>query len=144
MRLRLRSALAPAIALALAAGCNKEGPPGAGLTNGPPPDAPDKPASRIDLPGATDLGPDRELETAVSERGDGGGRNDAGTGGRGGGNAGAESAKPTPGAGEKSPPRADVPGSAQPPKIEASSPGGAQGGTKPADKIEAGTPRSPQ
>ena len=49
---RLRAAMAPAVWLALAAGCGNEGPPGAGLTNGPPPGAGEKPAMRTDLPDA--------------------------------------------------------------------------------------------
>ena len=82
--------LVAAVALVLLAGCqNETGRPGSGLTNGPPPTVSnEKQSSRTDLP------------TAVPSEGDGSGsgvgsaavigdRNtQAGTGGRGGGDAG--------------------------------------------------------
>src|SRR5262245_12945461 len=72
----------PAALLALAAGCG-EGPPGAGLTNGPPPVGNEKAADRTDLPSAVIPKGDETLGRTGDQA------TDAGIGGRGGGNAGA-------------------------------------------------------
>jgi len=131
MNARIRYLLATVAALGLVAGCGSEGPPGAGLTNGPPPGGGSKAAMRSDLPNAvpTDQG------EALGRTGDA--SNDAGTGGRGGGNAGADPDQPDLKA-------ADDSIRAAPPTIDSSGANSAAGGTKPAEKIEAGTPRSPQ
>jgi hypothetical protein len=128
---RIPDRLGPAALVLLAFGCGNEGPPGAGLTNGPPPTAESKPAMRTDLPDAVVP----RTGEALGKIGDN--SNDAGTGGRGSGSDGGYPEQPKPG-GSPDSVRAD------PPRIEAGSPSTAAGGTKPADKINTGTPRSPQ
>ena len=114
----LKHLLPSAALLALVAGCG-EGPPGAGLTNGPPPAGNEKAGDRTDLPSAVipnegeTLGKTGDQET------------NAGVGGRGGGNAGAR---------PEFPKDADATGKA---------PADAQG-TKPADKPDAGDTKAPQ
>ena len=129
----IAATLRRAAGLILAAGligCGNGGPPGAGLTNGPPPADDAKAAGRSDLP--TAAVPDQG--EALGKAGD----NDtnAGTGGR----------SPSQGAGDPVLPKAgsaDDSVRANPPKIESSSPSSAAGGTKPAGNINTGTPRSP-
>lgn len=124
--LDIRSLWAPAALLALATGCETN-PPGAGLTNGPAPRvAPEKPALRTDLP--TDAAPAQAGPETVGRLGDA--TNDAGTGARGGG----ESDQPKLDQGTDNTVRATPP---------ADSDGSAAGATRPSDRIETGTPRSP-
>src|SRR5689334_9920671 len=87
---RIRRLLAPAVLLALVDGCGNEGPPGAGLTNGPPPAGSEKPAVRTDLP--TPPPPDRG--EIVGEFGDD--QTTSGPGGRGGGREGGYPDQPKP------------------------------------------------
>jgi hypothetical protein len=116
----------PALAVLALAGCNN-GPPGAGITNGPPATAESKPALRTDIPapatspapGVADTIPGQPPEN---------------------GRGGAESADPTPGAGRKSGSDATR---ATPPAITAPAGGGAEGATRAPDTIQTGTPRSP-
>ncbi|MBX6314695.1 MAG: hypothetical protein IRY99_17540 [Isosphaeraceae bacterium] len=128
-----RAAAVPALLLALllAVGCRETGPPGAGLTNAPRPEAAeDKPALRTDLP--PEATPDRG-ET-VGQLGDN--QTNAGIAGRGGGREGGYPEQPKPD-------QANDAVRATPPAIEAGTPGSAAGGTKPANNINTGTPRSP-
>lgn len=75
---RFCQAAVPAVLLVLVAGCG-QGPPGAGLTNDPPPRIGEKSATRTDLP--TSAQPDPGFD--VGQVGDN--YTNAGTGGRGGG-----------------------------------------------------------
>lgn len=111
-------------------GCGNGGPPGAGLTNGPPPADDSKAGGRSDLP--TAAVPDQG--EALGKTGDN--ANNAGTGGRGAGQGGGYPEQPKLGA-------ADDSVRANPTKIESTSPSSAAGGTKPAGNINTGTPRSP-
>ena len=137
---RLGILAGPALLAALAIGCG-DGPPGAGITNGPEPSyAPEKPAVRDDLPP-----PDRpDADTAAGQPS--AGPEVAGTGGArpagsqpGGAGAPAKAPESPAGAGG-----ADAKVRATPPRREASSGGDAAGATRPADNIQDGSPRSPQ
>jgi hypothetical protein len=129
---RLRAALAPAalLLLALAVGCGNEGPPGAGLTNGPPPGAGEKPAMRTDLPDAVPA----DRGELLGRTGDS--QTNAGTAGR--SPDGDNPDQPKPG-------KADDRVRARSPKVESSGPSSAAGGNKPAEPQEdAGSPRPPK
>jgi len=126
MTTRTRYLWASAAFLALATGCETN-PPGAGLTNGPAPRvAPEKPALRSDLP--TDANPAPAGREAVGRLGDD--TNNAGTGGRGRGNT--DQPKLDQGT--------DDTVRATPPAVTDDS---AAGATRPPDRIETGSPRSP-
>jgi len=126
-----RDLLAAALATVLASSCSNS-PPGAGFTNREKGTftADEKPAIRDDLhmPSDVDSGDAKLADSAALNPASSG--NNAGTGGRNSGQA-----EP---AGSSSKP------SATPPKIESSGEAGAQGGTKPSNPINTGTPRSPQ
>ena len=129
-----RLLLVPALGIALAAGCDTARP-GLGITNGPTPEAnSEKPALRTDLPGASAPGPD-EATAAAS-----GGMYDGGTGAQG---TGARDLAKPPGGQPAEP--GELPGTVRgtPPTVESPSAAGAQGGTKPPENINDGTPRSP-
>lgn len=155
------------LAASLATGCNN-GPPGGGLTNGPPPDlTAQKPAMRTDMPEAnrTNTGEMKGAAGTAGSESAGTASNpidgtasspgssastgsNAGTGGKGSGAGGNEPAKdPAPRSGDdrKDTPVATGSASAQPPSDKVgTAPGGAAGATKPAGDIKVGTPKSPQ
>ena len=126
-----RDLLAAALATVLASSCSNS-PPGAGFINREKGTftADEKPAIRDDLhmPSDVDSGDAKFADRAALNP-----TLPADNAGTGGGNSG--QAKP---AGSSSNP------SATPPKTESSGEAGAQGGTKPSNPINTGTPRSPQ
>jgi len=143
MTITLRDLLGAALAAVLASSCSTS-PPGAGFTNGDKATftAEEKPAIRDDLhmPDSVEPGDARLAESAASSPAASG--NDAGTGGRNGGQAGEPAAGAT---GEDSAPsRSNPRPSATPPRIESSGESGAQGGSRPPGEIKEGNPRSPQ
>ena len=123
------------------AGCSNS-PPGGGFTNGPPLGGdPSSPAVRSDLP-VPDATPRSEMAGAG---GAGDNSTSAGTGGKGGGQAGNPPAKnlsPTGGEAATTSPTGELK-----PAVagrDGKAPESAAGGTKPAGTIQTGTPRSPQ
>lgn len=132
--MRTRKPASSLIAAALAlAGCDRTGGSNAGLTNGPPPEAGEKSAQRSDLPPSASA----DRAEPVGTLGDT--RHNAGTGGQGGGNAGGQGANP----GNNPSANPDTV-RANPPIRSGGDPHTAAGGTKPAEPIQQGTPRSPQ
>jgi len=117
----LRSFLLAMLAAVLSTSCSTS-PPGAGFTNGEnPPIAEEKQSVRDDLPMPTTPDPgDARL-------------------------AGPAADSPQVTATEKAAaPEVPKDPTGIPPRIESSSPAGAQGGTRPPENINVGTPRSPQ
>lgn len=134
MASRVLAASIPAAFLLLAAGtgCGSGNGNNAGLTNGPPPAAGEKAAGRNDLPGAVSASPGAPVGT-LGDTATG-----SGTGGRGGGDQ----------SGQTNQPRTDATADADtvranPPVLSGGAPNSAGGGTKPAEPIQTGTPRSP-
>lgn len=128
---------ASVLLLTAAAGC-ENGRPGAGFTNPGPgsTSARDKASSRTDLP-VPDLNADHKepiAETGASSPSATG--TNAGAGGPGGGQRGAN------GDARQVSPEATSSAPASPPRKDNA--GSAAGDTKPADKINTGTPRGPQ
>ena len=101
-----------------------------------------KPATRTDFQVPEQTGGDAALADSAASSPSGTG-NDAGTGGRNAGQKGNPKGSIGPDASPPPAVTADNP-SDTPPKLEASTPAGAQGETKPAGNINTGTPRSPQ
>jgi hypothetical protein len=135
--------LGAALVAAFAAGCDTSRPGGGVLNNDPAAlQSEDKPATRTDFQLPTETGGDASLADSAASSPSGTG-NDAGTGGM---NAG-QKGNPKGSIEAEAPPSpsetADNPRDT-PPTIEAPTPGGAQGETKPAGNINTGTPRSPQ
>lgn len=126
---RMARDLALVASLGLSIGCADTGPPGAGLTSGPPPSGSnEKPGSRTDLPTSVDPGPTEPLGP-IGDR-----TTSGGTGARGGGDVRSRPEQP---AGGNDSTRAT------PPTIEAGSPNSAAGATKPAEAQETATPEVP-
>jgi len=143
-----RDLVGAALAAVMGSSCSTS-PPGAGFTSGDKATftADEKPAVRDDLhmPTNPDSGDAPLADSAASSPEASG--NNAGSGGRNAGQAGNPSTpKANADATEGKRPSSDSPSNATatPPKLESSGAAGAQGGTKPPDKINAGTPRSPQ
>lgn len=126
MRIDRRAFAFPALAALALAGCNN-GPPGAGITNGPPVAAESKPAVRTDIPAPATTPPPNVAETIPGQPPENG-------------RGGAESADPTPEAKTRDGATATR---ANPTAIAPPSENGAQGATKPPGNIQTGTPRSP-
>ena len=121
-----------ALAAFLSTGCNN-GPPGGGITNGPPPDlTAEKAAMRTDQPerNRTDTG---EMNGAAGS---------AGIGSTTSGSTPAVNPAPRTGDARKDTVEAVGSASAQPPFTK--SPGSAAGATKPSGDIKVGTPKGPQ
>ena len=134
--------LGAAIVATFAVGCDTA-PPGGGLLNSDPAvlQSDEKPATRTDFQLPEQTGGDAALADSAASSPSGTG-NDAGTGGRNAGQKGSPKGSNGPDASPSPAETADNPRDT-PPKLEASTPGGAQGGTKPAGNINTGTPRSP-
>jgi len=117
-----RDFLMGAVAAVLSSSCSTS-PPGAGVTNGDKATigAEEKPAVRDDLPGPTPTEPgDARLADPAA------------------------SATVSTTAEKSAAPNSSANPPAHPPTIESSGAAGAQGGTRPPEPINAGTPRSPQ
>jgi len=134
--------LGVALVATFAAGCDTARP-GGGVLNEEPASvqSADKAATRTDFQAPPVNSGDASLADSAASSPSGTG-NDAGTGGRNAGQKGNpkgadEAISPPPAV------TADNPRDT-PPRLEASTPGGAQGETKPAGNINDGTPRSPQ
>jgi hypothetical protein len=131
------------LAACLASGCNN-GPPGGGLTNGPPPDlAAEKPAMRTDMPESNRTNTGEMKGAAGTEGSVSAGTATSPTGPAAPGNEPAKDPAPRSGDARKDTVGATGAASAQPPS-SGTAPGSAAGATKPSGDIKVGTPKSPQ
>ena len=135
--------LGAALVATFAAGCDTSRP-GGGVLNGDPAalESDAKQSTRTDFQVPRDSGGDASLADSAASSPSGTG-NDAGTGGRSAGQKGNPKGSLGPDASPSASETADNPRDT-PPKLEASTPGGAQGETKPSGNINTGTPRGPQ
>jgi hypothetical protein len=135
--------LGAALVATFAAGCDTARPGGGVLNTDPATlESDSKPAMRTDFQTPPQTGGDASLADSAASSPSGTG-NDAGTGGRNAGQKGNPKGSTGPDASPSPSVTAENPRDT-PPRIEASTPGGAQGETKPAGNINTGTPRSPQ
>ena len=135
--------LGAALIATFAVGCDTARP-GGGVLNSDPAtvESDSKPAMRTDFQVPAVESGDASLADSAASSPSGTG-NDAGTGGRSAGQKGNPKGSHGPDASPSASETADNPRDT-PPKLEASTPGGAQGETKPSGNINTGTPRSPQ
>ncbi|MDB5350807.1 MAG: hypothetical protein JWN86_2054 [Planctomycetota bacterium] len=128
--MRYRYLALASLAMAVA-GCSRTGT-NAGLTNGPPPGSGEKAAVRSDLPGAISSGATEAVP--VDDTG-----SNAGTASPVGGTVGSKPEQPRNGASANA-----ETVRANPPIKAGGEPNSAAGDTKPPERINTGTPRSPQ